>query len=176
MRDNEKKGIMQSRLLPILIIPLLSLNACSKDEDRWGDCDWDSAPTATTPACDPRDPLPAPAATTPEILFANLAHALRTQDKDLYESLIDWNYWFTETNCLGDTLFENGFEEELKIMGGSRDGSNEGIFDIFRDFNYDLHLFLRSRNSAQSFSERLMATPTAIPMKTGRSSAVGFRC
>ena len=154
---------MQSRLLPILIIPLLSLNAGSKDEERWGDCDWDSAPTATTPACDPRDPLPAPAATTPEILFANLAHALRTQDKDLYESLIDWNYWFTETNCLGDTLFENGFEEELKIMGGSRDGSNEGIFDIFRDFNYDLHLFLRSQELGSEFLGTFDGDPDGHP-------------
>ena len=137
---------MQSRLLPILIIPLLALNTCSKDEDRGGDCGWDSAPTATTPGCYPLDSLPAaPAATTPEILLDNLFRAFRTKDKDLYESLLDQDYWFTETNCLGDTLFENGFEEELKIMNGSRDGSNKGIFDIFRDSSYDFHLLLRSQ-------------------------------
>ena len=64
----------------------------------------------------------------------NLARAMRDRDKDLYETLLDKKYWFTETDCLGALVLANGFEEELEIMGGSRDGSQAGIFDIFRTF------------------------------------------
>ena len=152
---------MQSRLLPILIIPLLFLNACSKDEgkdeDRWLDCDWDSAPTATTHSCPPL------AATIPERLFDILVRAFRTQDEDRYESLIDRDYWFTETNCLGDTLFENDFEEELKIMGGSRDGHTGGIFDIFRDLSYDLYLLPRSQELGSEFLGKFDDDPDGHP-------------
>jgi hypothetical protein len=86
---------------------------------------------------------PAPEATTPEILLDNLTRAMRDRDKDLYETILDQNFWFTETDCLGDLVLANGFEEELEIMGGSRDGSQPGIFDIFRDFDYEFQLIRR---------------------------------
>ena len=70
---------------------------------------------------------PALPATTPEILLDNLNRAMNDRDKDLYETLLDPAYWFTETNCLGEVVFENGRETELAIMGGSRDGTKPGI-------------------------------------------------
>ena len=141
---------MQNQLLAILIIPLLALNACGYEHQ--GGCGRASKPTAATSRCDPPPQPPPPvAATTPETLFDNLAHALRTQDKYLYETLLDRDYWFTETNCLGDILFENGFEEELKIMLGSRDGHIGGLFDIFSEFHYGLELILRSQELGSEF-------------------------
>ena len=87
---------------------------------------------------------PAPPATTPEILLDNLNRAMNDRDKDLYETLLDPAYWFTETNCLGEVVFENGRETELAIMGGSRDGAKAGIFTKFRTFEYEFSLISRS--------------------------------
>ncbi|MCY3791460.1 MAG: hypothetical protein OXH63_22020, partial [Gemmatimonadetes bacterium] len=150
---------MQSQRLSILIILLLVLNACSKDDDERGCRDYGTTPTESCPSPFP----PAPEATTPEILFDNLARALRTRDENLYESLIDRNYWFTETNCLGEILFENDYEEEITILGGSRDGSIPGIFDIFRDFAYDLHLLLRSQELGSEFLGTFDGDPDGHP-------------
>ena len=87
---------------------------------------------------------PAPPATTPEQLMDNLHRAMRDRDKDLYETLLDKAFWFTETDCYGDFVFANGLEEELAIMGGSRDGSQPGIFDVYRSFEFEFSLINRS--------------------------------
>ena len=65
---------------------------------------------------------------------------MRDRDKALYETLLDEDFWFSETDCLGNIVFENDLETELTIIVGSRDGSTKGLFDIFRDFSYDLEL------------------------------------
>ena len=75
-------------------------------------------------------------ATEPEIAMDNLERSFNERDKELYETLLDDGFWFTEENCLGDVVFENGKEEELEIMG-PRDGSRQGIFDIFRTIEYE---------------------------------------
>lgn len=106
---------------------------------------------------------PAPPATTPEQLMDNLARAMRTRDKDLYESLLDKNFWFTEDNCLGEVEFNNGLEEELEIMGGSRDGSQQGIFDIYRDFDFDFELIHRKQEPGSEYPESYPGDPDGHP-------------
>jgi len=107
--------------------------------------------------------LPVLDATTPEILLDNLARAMRDRDKELYETLLDQNYWFTETDCLGDLVLANGFEDELEIMGGSRDESQAGIFDIFRTFEYDFELIRRSQELGPEFPKRDENDPDGHP-------------
>ena len=104
------------------------------------------APTKHQPTDpDPTGPGPAPPATGPEQLMLNLSRAMNTRDKDLYESLIDEDFWFTETDCTGELIWENGLEEELEFIGGSRDGTKPGIFDIYRDeFIFEFTLINRS--------------------------------
>ena len=74
---------------------------------------------------------PAPDATTPQVVMENLERAFDEGDRDLYETLLDDAFWFTETDCRGDLLCYYGKEEALRIMG-PRDGSSHGIFDIYR--------------------------------------------
>ena len=74
---------------------------------------------------------PAPDATTPEILMDNLARAMRDRDKDLYETVLDPGFWFTETDCAGDIVLENGLEQEIEFLGGSRDGSRPASLIFF---------------------------------------------
>ena len=102
---------------------------------------------------------PAPDATSPEQAMDNLGRAMRDRDKDLYETLLDQDFWFTETDCLGDLVLANGFEEELEIMGGSRDGSQSGIFDIFRTFEFDFELIRRSQEIGNEFPEAFEGDP-----------------
>ena len=106
---------------------------------------------------------PAPEATSPAQAMDNLARAMRDRDKDLYETLLDKKYWFTETDCLGDLVLANGFEEELEIMGGSRDGSQAGIFDIFRTFEYDFELIRRSQELGREFPSAFEGDPDGHP-------------
>ena len=81
---------------------------------------------------------PAPEATTAQVVMENLERAFNERDKDLYETLLDDAFWFTETNCRGELEFANDKEEELQIMG-PRDGSSQGIFDIFRTIQWTFH-------------------------------------
>ena len=90
---------------------------------------------------------PAPAATSPELVMDNLNKAMNERDKDLYESLIDDNFWFTEADCAGELVWFNGKEGELEFIGGSRDGSDQGIFDIFRTFEFDFTLHPNGRST-----------------------------
>ena len=93
---------------------------------------------------------PALVATTPEIAMDNLARAFNERDKELYETILDEDFWFTETDCRGDLVFANGFEQELEIMGGARDGSSQGIFAEFRTIEWDFQLTLRETEFAGS--------------------------
>lgn len=106
---------------------------------------------------------PAPPATTPEILLDNLDRAMNDRDKDLYETLIDTDFWFTETNCLGEIVYENGREEELAFMGGSRDGSKPGIFTVFRNFDYEFSLISRTVELGRDYPEAFPGDPDGHP-------------
>ena len=101
-------------------------------------CSSCTNPFAPTPVPPPGpDPDPHRPATEPEIVMDNLERAVNEQDDVLYETLLDDGFWFTEPDCLGDVVYENGREEEIEIMFGPRDGASEGIFDIFRTINYE---------------------------------------
>jgi len=106
---------------------------------------------------------PAPPATTPLQLMDNLHRAMRDRDKDLYETLLDEDFWFTETDCLGDLVFANGREEELEIMAGSRDGSQKGIFDIYRTFEFDFNLLSRSVELGEEYPKAYPEDPDGHP-------------
>ncbi len=86
---------------------------------------------------------PAPEATTAQVVMSNLERAFNERDKDLYETLLDDGFWFTEIDCRGDLEFAYGKEEELRIMG-PRDGSSQGIFDIYRTIEWTFHQSRRS--------------------------------
>jgi hypothetical protein len=113
------------------------------------------------PGIDPEPP--APPATTPEILLDNLNRAMNDRDKELYETLIDPNFLFTETNCLGEIVYENGQEEELAFMGGSRDGSKPGIFTRFRTFEYEFSLISRTVELGRDYPEAFPGDPDGHP-------------
>ena len=105
----------------------------------------------------------APPATTPEQLLDNLDRAMRTRDKALYETLLDENFWFRETDCLGYIVFENDLEAELTIIVGSRDESGKGLFDIFRDFSYDFELIRRYQELGAESPEIYEGDPEGHP-------------
>ena len=102
-------------------------------------------------------------ATTPEQLMHNLARAMRARDKALYENLLDEDFWFAEFDCLGITVFENDRETELTIIVGSRDESSKGLFDIFRDFSYDLELIRHSQELGSEYPETYEGDPDGHP-------------
>ena len=83
----------------------------------------------------PPAPSPLPEATTPEQLMDNLARAMRTRDKDLYESLLDKDFLFTEwTIASAKWSSPTTLKKNWKMMAGSRDGSQPGIFDVYPRF------------------------------------------
>lgn len=106
---------------------------------------------------------PAPEATTPEQLMDNLDRAMETRDKELYESLLDQDFLFTEKNCLLEVAYFNNLEEELAIMGGSRDGSRPGIFDIYRNFSYDFEEMRRFQELGAEHPEAFDGDPDGHP-------------
>ena len=104
-----------------------------------------------------------PVATTPEQLIDNLARAMRNRDKAIYETLLDEDFWFSETDCLGNNTFENGLETELTIIVGSRDENSKGLFDIFIQFHYDFELIRRSRELGAEYPETYEGDPDGHP-------------
>ncbi|MCC7262771.1 MAG: hypothetical protein IT369_09650 [Candidatus Latescibacteria bacterium] len=125
-------------------------------------CSNPFAPKPRTPP-DGEPQLPAPAATTPEILIDNLSRAFNDRDKDLYETLLDEDFWFTEKNCLGEDIYFNGREEELSFMGGSRDGSKQGFFERFRTFEYEFTPILRTVELGRDYPEAVPDDPDGHP-------------
>ena len=132
---------------------LLILSACSNP----------FAPKTQPPSVIEPPPPSAPPATTPEQLMDNLDRAMSTRDKDLYESLLDKDFLFTEPDCLGEVVYVNNLEEELQMMGGSRDGSQLGIFDKFRDFTFDFELTRRFQELGSEHPESFPGDPDGHP-------------
>jgi hypothetical protein len=112
-------------------------------------CSNPFAPEKTVPTNVVEKP-PAEQATTPEIVMDNLERSFSDRDKDLYDSILDNNFWFTETDCLGELILANDKEEELEIMG-KRDGSNQGIFDIFRSIDWNFQQSQRFTELGRDF-------------------------
>ena len=122
-------------------------------------CSCERSKTIDPPVLYPEVPV----ATTSELLIDNLARAMWDRDKALYETLLDEDFWFSETDCLGNSVFENDLETELIIIAGSRDESSKGLFDIFRDFSYDFELIRRSRELGAEYPEAFEGDPDGHP-------------
>ena len=131
----------------------LALSACSNP----------FAPETQRPSVIEPPAPPAPPATTPEQLMDNLDRAMSTRDKDLYETLLDKDFLFTEPDCLGEVVYFNNLEEELEMMGGSRDGSQLGIFEAFRDFDFDFELTRRFQELGSEHPESFPGDPDGHP-------------
>lgn len=142
----------------LTICGLLALSACSSCSNPFAPPKIPPDPDAIGP-----DTEPAPEATTPEQLMDNLARAMRTRDKELYESLLDKDFLFTEFNCLGEVEFFNNLEEELEFIAGSRDGSQPGIFDVYRDFDFDFELIRRDQELGSEYPESYPGDPDGHP-------------
>ena len=99
------------------------------------------APKPHTPPPPPPggEERPAEPASEPGIVMDNIKRAFDEREKDLYETLLDERFWFTEDDCHGNLVYANGREEELEIMG-TRDGSSRGIFDVFRTVEWEFQL------------------------------------
>ena len=138
----------------LTICGLLALSACGGNPF--------APPTQNRTEIEPPAP-PAPDAISPELLRDNLARAMRTRDKELYESLLDKDFLFTEWDCLGEVAYHYGLEEELEIMVGSRDGSQEGLFDRFRDFDYDFEVIRRYTELGSDYPEAFDGDPNGHP-------------
>ena len=138
----------------LTICGLLALSACGGNPF--------APPTQNRTEIEPPAP-PAPDAISPEILRDNLARAMRTRDKELYESLLDKDFLFTEWDCLGEVAYHYGLEEELRYMVGSRDGSQEGLFDRFRDFDYDFEVIRRYKELGSEYPEAFPGDPDGHP-------------
>ena len=149
-RDGALGGLGAGALFAGLAVAGLLLSACSNP----------FAPSTTKPPDDERPP--AAEATTPEIAMDNLARSFNERDKVLYESILDEAFLFTETDCRGDLIFENGFEEELEIMG-SRDSSSRGIFDIYRTIDWDFQIIERYTELSRDYPDAYEGDPDGHP-------------
>ena len=68
----------------------------------------------------------------------NLERAFEERDPDLYESLLDDGFWFTEADCLGELLYYNDRQDELSVMGADGDDSRRGVFEVFQTIEFYL--------------------------------------
>ena len=107
-------------------------------------------------------PPPAEPASTPEIALDNLERSFNERDKELYETLLDERFWFTEDDCAGNLVLHNDRETEIAIMG-PRDGSSRGIFDQFRTIEYDFQLIERRTELGREFPNAFEGDPDGHP-------------
>ena len=101
--------------------------------------------------------------TTPEALMDRLTQAFRKRDIELYESLLSEQFWFTETDCTGEIVFANGFEEELELLGGDEANGTPGVFDIFRTFEYEFTPIRRYTELGSEFPNAFDGDPDGHP-------------
>ena len=147
----ESKSPERSALLAIGCVLLLFHLACSNP----------FAPKKVEPGTPVQRP-PAEKATSPEVALDNLERSFEERDKELYETLLDERFWFTEDDCAGNLIFQNGREEEIAIMG-PRDGSSQGIFDQFRTILYDFQLIERRTELGRDFPNAFEGDPNGHP-------------
>lgn len=94
-------------------------------------------PPPPTPAAGAEGEAP-PVASTPEIAMENLERAFEERDLDLYESLLDEGFFFTEADCRGGLAYWNDRENELAIISADGDGSRQGVFEVFQEIEFHL--------------------------------------
>lgn len=142
------------------VVAVVVVAVCSCERERSKTIE----PEPVIPEPEPVIPEPeAAVATTPEQLMHNLARAMQDRDKALYETLLNEDFWFNETDCLGYIVFDNDLETELNIIIGSRDGSTKGLFDIFSDFSYDFELIRRWQELGSEYPEIYEGDPEGHP-------------
>ena len=100
-------------------------------------------------------------ATTALMVMETLERAFEDRDKELYGTLLDERFWFTEDDCAGDLVFQNGREEESAIMG-ARDGS-EGILDQFQTIDYEFLLIEHLTELGADFPNAFEGDPDGHP-------------
>jgi hypothetical protein len=120
---------------------------------------------ASVPGCGDDDPAGpgGDESVSPDQLMEDLSRALQTRDLELYATLLDTDFWFTETVCSGGVRMANGHDEELAIMGGSRDGSRPGILGVFRTFEYSFSLLSRTTEEGSAYPEASPGDPDGHP-------------
>ena len=106
---------------------------------------------------------PASPATTPELFMENLSRAMNGRNEALYETLLDEDFWFSESTCAGELVFANGREEELDIMAGNPDGSRKGIFDVFSTVDFEFVLLERNVELGSDYPEAFEGDPDGHP-------------
>ena len=102
-------------------------------------------------------------ATTPEQLMENLDFAMNRRDGALYETLLDEDFWFSESTCAGDLVFANGRAEELEIMAGNPDASRKGMFHFFRTIQFQFRLIERSVELGSDYPDAFEGDPDGHP-------------
>ena len=150
---------------PIVAVVVVAVCSCERERSKTIEPEpviTEPEPVITEPEPVITEPEPA-VATTPEQLMRNLARAMRDRDEALYATLLDEDFWFNEADCLGNIVFDNDRETELTIIAGSRDGSSKGLFDIFRDFSYDLELHRRWQELGSEYPEAFEGDPDGHP-------------
>jgi hypothetical protein len=125
-------------------------------------CSNPFAPSTSRPPDDSGLP-PAVEATTAAVVMTNLQRAFNEGDEVLYESIIDDRFWFTETDCQGELILANGKEDELDLMFGSRDGSNAGVFDIYRQIEWNFTQSRRETEPGRDFPAAFEGDPDGHP-------------
>ena len=95
----------------------------------------------------------------------NLQRAFNEGDGNevLYESIIDDDFWFTETDCLGDLILANGREDELDLMFGSRDGASRGLFHVFRQIEWNFTPSRRETELGRDYPDAFDGDPDGHP-------------
>ncbi|MBT3342643.1 MAG: hypothetical protein HN712_08060 [Gemmatimonadetes bacterium] len=94
--------------------------------------------------------------------MTNLERAFSHREREVYESLLDGDFWFTETDCLGELVLANDREEELLIMG-SRDGSSKGIFSIYRTINWSFQPVAHITELGRDYPDAFEGDPDGHP-------------
>ena len=83
---------------------------------------------------------PVEAARTPEMLLANLDHAMQDRDMEVYEQILDKNFWFTELSDTDTLNIEWARDVELEAV--------RRIFGRFTTFEFSFD-YEKSRRSTE---------------------------
>ena len=90
--------------------------------------------------------------TTPEILFENLDYAMNNRDIEVYEDLLDEDYWFTEPSEIDSLDLAWGKDYDMDAV--------RNIFEAFTTFEYN---FIASRRDVELGIEYPGEGPDAHP-------------
>jgi hypothetical protein len=137
----------------LLAVTVLALAGCSN-------------PFAPPPGVRPDQPEPPSVpATTAAVVMMNLQRAFNEDggNEVLYESIIDDDFWFTETDCRGDLILANGREDELGLMFGSRDGSSLGVFKVYRQVEWTFTPSRRETELGRDYPDAFDGDPDGHP-------------